>query len=85
MVKNWASWFEIPVSDFDRAKTFYEVIFDMDIHAMDLGELKMGVFPSEGGGGAICKGAHYQPGENGPVPQSLRTAESGRVGHRGRR
>lgn len=43
--KSWTSWFEIPVTDFDRAKKFYETIFEIEIHTLDFGTLKMGLFP----------------------------------------
>ncbi len=67
MKENWANWFEIPVTDFDRAKTFYESIFDISLYVHDLGALKMGIFPSEKYGCAICQGAAYTPGTAGPV------------------
>ena len=38
-------WFEIPVNDMDRAKTFYEKVFDVTISVHDLGEIIMGWFP----------------------------------------
>ena len=65
--KNWTEWFEIPVLDFERAKTFYEVIFDTQIHAMDLGVLKMGVFPHADVGCAICQGEWYEPSNKGTI------------------
>lgn len=68
-VKDAISWFEIPVTDFARAKKFYERIFDYEMPEMDMGPVKMGVFPSDrdnGVGGAICFGEGYQPsGANG--------------------
>ena len=69
MQKKWTYWFEIPVEDFDRAKVFYETIFDMKItQVFDAGVFKMGVFP--GGnevGCAICWGGHYLPSPDGTV------------------
>ena len=70
MTKNAISWFEIPVSDFDRAKDFYQKIFDFEMPEMEIGPLRMGIFLHErdkGIGGAICKGDGYTPaGANGP-------------------
>lgn len=71
MTKNAIAWFEIPVSDFDRAKKFYEAIFDFEMPVMDMGHLKMGILlhDQEGGGvgGALCLGEGYEPsGANGP-------------------
>lgn len=64
---NWASWFEIPVSDFSRAKSFYESIFGIELHVMDLQEIKMGIFPHAQGGGAICEHPSYIPNDNGTL------------------
>ncbi len=64
---SWTNWIEIPVDDFERAKSFYESIFDIKIHVLDLGALKMGIFPGQAVGCAICKGPHYSPGATGPV------------------
>ena len=56
------SWFEIPVSDLDRAQKFYETIFDMQMIPMDMPNIKMRMFPitdmQTGVGGALC----YSPG-----------------------
>ncbi|MEA1881318.1 MAG: VOC family protein [Candidatus Marinimicrobia bacterium] len=65
--RNWTHWFEIPVSDFERAKSFYETIYDMKIDVFDAGPVKMGIFPHSGAGGAICFGEHYTPGSAGVV------------------
>lgn len=67
VVRNWSNWIEIPVEDFDRAQSFYETIFDITIQVMDLGALKMGIFPGQGVGCAICKGSHYSPASAGPI------------------
>ena len=66
-MKNWVSWFEIPAANFDRAKKFYEFIFEVELHVMDLGALKMGVFPHAEIGGSICSGDLYVPGASGPT------------------
>lgn len=65
--KTWTGWFEIPVSDFDRGKTFYETIFDIEIQAIDMGELKMGIFPHGDVGCSICQGEWYKPSSEGTV------------------
>ena len=69
MTKNAISWFEIPVLDFDRAKVFYEKIFDFEMSEMDMPPLRMGILPHDresGVGGAICQGESYIPaGTNG--------------------
>ena len=42
---NMISWFEIPVSDMDRAQKFYETVFKVKISINDFGGLLMGWFP----------------------------------------
>ncbi|MBI5914339.1 MAG: VOC family protein [Bacteroidetes bacterium] len=66
-MKSWTDWFEIAVADFERAKKFYEEIFDMQIQPLDLGDLKMGLFPHQGIGAAICWGAWYKPSPHGTI------------------
>jgi hypothetical protein len=67
MKENWVSWVEIPVSDFKRAKQFYERVFLTDIEEMDLGNLLMGVFPHGNIGCALCENEFYKPGNHGPL------------------
>lgn len=45
MESNMVGWFEIPVEDMDRAKTFYEDVFQIQIQVHDMGGTKMGWFP----------------------------------------
>ena len=40
-------WFEIPVRDMDRAKKFYDAVFDISISVHDFGGLLMGWFPND--------------------------------------
>lgn len=65
--KVWTTWFEIPVDDFERAKSFYENIFQTSILVTDFGAFKMGIFPHKNVGCAICKGEGYKTGDSGPV------------------
>ncbi len=46
MKHNMVGWFEIPVADMDRAKRFYETVFNVKISIHDLGGLVMGWFPA---------------------------------------
>lgn len=66
MNTNWIQWFEIPVGNFERAKTFYEKIFAINIEARDFGSFKMGTLPGKNTG-ALCYGEWYNPGEKGPL------------------
>lgn len=70
-MRNTLNWFEIPVTDMDRAKKFYETVFDIKMTDLDLGpELKMSLFPDPHGGvgGALCLHSDfYHPGYQGPL------------------
>lgn len=39
------SWFEVPVTDMDRAKKFYETVFNVEISIQEFGGVLMGWFP----------------------------------------
>ena len=45
MEVNMISWFEVPVIDMDRAKKFYETVFNVKITINDFGGVLMGWFP----------------------------------------
>lgn len=67
---NALNWFEIPASDFERARKFYNAIFDFELSTdMDPGEgYSMGMFPYQDGvGGAIMSGEGYLPSAEGAV------------------
>ena len=72
MERNLVGWFEIPVSDIERASSFYEAVFEVSLTQMNLGELKMANFPFvEGGFGAggslVNHKRHYIPSSLGVV------------------
>ncbi len=65
---NAVNWFEIPVSDFERAKKFYSAIYNYEMPIMEMGNVTMGSFPyneATGVGGAICYGEGYEPSGKG--------------------
>lgn len=66
---NAINWFEIPVSDYERAKKFYCSIYEYEMVEMDMQGTKMGMLPhdpaSGGIGGAICYGEGYTPSTEG--------------------
>lgn len=68
---NAINWFEIPVDDFDRAKMFYERIFDYEMALMDMGPTRLGMLPFEEGkgavGGAIVKAEDFLPARQGTL------------------
>ncbi len=66
------NWFEIPVTNFDRAKKFYETIFDYQMPENTVGPARMGFllydFQSGGRGGAIVHHPEfYTPSRNGTL------------------
>lgn len=70
-MKNAINWFEIPVTDFDRAKTFYESLFGTELIVMEAMGLKSAFFPAElmsgGIGGCIILGEGYTPSLTGSM------------------
>jgi predicted enzyme related to lactoylglutathione lyase len=68
-MKNALNWFEIPVTDFDRAKRFYEKVLGDQVHEETMGGIRMGFLPCDQGGtgGAICSGEQYKPSMDGTV------------------
>ncbi|WP_318308897.1 VOC family protein [Flagellimonas crocea] len=69
MEYNMVGWFEIPVADMDRAKKFYEAVFQVAIELQDFGGTKMGWFPADHGkpgaaGSLIQNKDWYKPSEN---------------------
>jgi len=67
IVNNVIAWFEIPVSDFERGRAFYEAFFDRTIRVEDLGGFKMGMINDTGVSGAICYGDMYKPSPDGSL------------------
>ena len=69
MQKNTINWFEIPVLDFERAKKFYQEVFDYEMQEMEIINARMGFLPYDqnggGVGGAIVKGDGFKPDSNG--------------------
>ena len=67
------SWFEIGTTDLSRATTFYENIFGITLIPMDMGNIKMRMFPIEdmdnGVGGALVDSAgfHKPSATDGPL------------------
>ncbi len=68
---NPVNWFEIPVTDMTRARSFYEKAFGIDIQETEMGPLKMGWFPMEmgkqGAAGTLVLGDGYKPSHDGSL------------------
>ncbi len=72
MDKNVVGWFEIPVSDMDRAIRFYEQVLDLKLERHPMGPLDMAWFPfTETGIGApgslVYHPDHYRPSADGSL------------------
>lgn len=71
MKYNMVGWFEIPVNDMDRAKAFYETVFQVEIKVVDFGGLLMGWFPDrgdvQGAQGTLIKQESYIPSQEGTL------------------
>jgi hypothetical protein len=64
---NAINWFEIPVTDIDRASNFYSKILGGDMHREEMMGIKMAFLPAdrEGVGGSLCQGTGYKPTTDG--------------------
>jgi len=74
MKSNMVGWFEIPVSDMDRAVKFYNKVFQIKIAVHHMGELVMGWFPfpenpeAKGAGGSLVYHKEfYKPSKEGAL------------------
>ncbi len=63
------NWFEIPVTDFGRAKAFYEAVLDRPIESLDMGPTTMGFLSADpnGLGGALVQGDGNSPSGHGSL------------------
>jgi len=68
------SWFEIPSEDFERAKAFYQAVYEHDLEVMTMpvgegNEMLMALLPrGEGGvGGSVVYLPDHKPGNRGPL------------------
>jgi predicted enzyme related to lactoylglutathione lyase len=66
---NQVGWFEIPVTDMQRAKSFYENILQITLQLRNVNAVEMAWFPmradATGSAGSLVKGAGYVPSANG--------------------
>ena len=65
------NWFEIPVKNLSRAKTFYETVIGAPMQTMEAMGMKSAFFPAdmENGsvGGCILEGQGYEPTNKGSL------------------
>lgn len=63
------NWFEIPVTDFARARAFYEAVLGRPVETMTMGVYTMGFLSSspDAVGGAIVQGDGTAPSQSGTL------------------
>lgn len=68
---NSINWFEIPVTDFARAKKFYETLYGAEIMEMPHPSFKYGMLPADmqngGIGGGLVQGEGFEPSTKGAL------------------
>lgn len=65
---NAVGWFEVYVEDMDRAKRFYEAVFQVTLERLPAPDIEMWAFPMQmempGSSGALVRMAGVAPGGN---------------------
>ncbi len=59
--ENSLNWFEISVTDMNRAKNFYETVFGIKMEQSEMMGMQMAFFPSENGNGKASGGLVQGP------------------------
>jgi len=69
MNNNVATWFELPVTDMHRAKSFYQNVLQADFKDEDMNNFQPAVFNAEPGdvSGMLVLGEQYQSSQTGSV------------------
>ncbi|CAM3510563.1 VOC family protein [Aequorivita lipolytica] len=67
-MKDFITWFEIPVLNMERATSFYNQIYGIKMETTEMNEYAMAVFPvTTGIGGALVMGQGCVPSETGSL------------------
>jgi len=67
-LKNYISWFEVPVYDIHRAAAFYNAIYGIEMEISVNGDFAMAYFPADDGvGGALIAGPGCYPSDTGSL------------------
>ena len=68
---NLVGWFEIPTTDLNRAKRFYEAVLDVELTPATVEQVEMAWFPlvedGIGASGALIKSEGYTPSHAGTL------------------
>ncbi len=71
MAGNPATWFEIAVNDMERARGFYESVFQLQLERLPVPEMEYWSFPMDekqyGAGGALMRMPGMDPGGGGTL------------------
>lgn len=71
MNTNPVGWFEIPVTDMDRAMKFYQAVFGFELSRCTVNEYDMAFFPMQdnasGATGTLITGHGYAPSRTGTI------------------
>ena len=77
MKPNPIIWCEIYVQDMDRAKSFYESVFQVKLEKLESPEIEMWAFPmtmdAVGASGALVKMDGVESGGSGTIPYFIAT------------
>lgn len=78
---NALNWFEIPVSDMNRARKFYETVFDVALTQVDMMGMEMAMFPSQPphSGGSLVRSPQHIPSTTGCVIYLNGNPDLGRI------
>jgi predicted enzyme related to lactoylglutathione lyase len=68
-MKHTINWFEIPVTNIERAIRFYETVFATTLTREDMEDMQMATFPYEDGqvSGGLTQFEHYKPSADGTI------------------
>ena len=68
-IRHITNWFEIPVSDFERAINFYESMLGIKLKRESMGDIDYALFPADepAVAGALIKADFQQPSEQGSL------------------
>lgn len=67
-IEDYVTWFEIPANNFDRAVTFYNKVYQIEMHTSAMSGYQMAYFPAKTGiGGAVIAGEGSMPSDRGPL------------------
>ena len=68
---NAVNWFEIPATDFERAKKFYAEVLQIEFTDVPMPKAKYALFPMDnkeyGAAGAIMQMDEFKPSADGPT------------------